>query len=97
MVSRFTPHGSFPEGFWREETGPVAMDLGVAVVEGGWYWQQRAVWFRSMRLPLWLFPSSLAYKRVVNGLYEFSVSISFPLLGKLVSYRGQLNADTSPV
>lgn len=90
MVSVFTPNGFYPSGYWREETGAIKMDLGVKVIEGGWHWQQRAIWFNSIRLPLWLFPSSHAYKKVVDSSYEFSVSLSFPIIGKLVSYSGIL-------
>ena len=93
MISIFTPTGHYPGGFWREETGPIKMDLGVRVIEGGWYWQQRSIWFKSIRLPLWLFPSSHAYKKVVDGLYEFSVSFSLPIIGKLLSYSGKLNVQ----
>lgn len=91
MISIFTPTGNYPSGYWRENTGVIAMDLGVRVIEGGWYWQQRAIWFKSIRLPLWLFPSSHAYKKIVDGKYQFSVNFSLPVIGKLLSYSGKLN------
>ena len=91
MVSIFTPFDIYPNGFWREQTGVIKLDLGVKVIDGGWYWQQKAIWFKSLQLPLWLFPSSNAYKKIVNGFYEFSVSFSLPILGKLFSYSGRLS------
>ena len=94
MVSLFVPHGSFPAGYWSETTGKLALELGVVIKEGGWYWVQRKIKFRGIPLPLWLFPASHAYKRIKNGLYEFSVTFSLPVIGKLLSYSGVLTPKT---
>jgi len=91
MESIFEPQGTYPDGYWREATGVMKMDLGVQIKEGGWYWQQKKIWFKSIPLPLGLFPYSHAYKKIENGLYEFSVFISLPVLGELISYSGRLN------
>jgi len=93
MVSKFKPIGSYPDGHWQEQTGMVKMDLGVTIKDGGWYWVQKNVWYKSVKLPIWLFPSSLAYKRIVDSKYEFSVSISLPLVGKLIHYSGALEVQ----
>jgi hypothetical protein len=93
-VSVFTPYGVYPNGYWREKTGVISIDLGVKIIDGGWFWQQKSIWFKSFSLPLWLFPSSHAYKRVIEGRYEFSVSFELPFIGKLLSYSGLL--DISP-
>ena len=90
MVSVFVPHGSYPGGFWSETTGSLALILGVVVKDGGWYWVQRKVKLMGVPLPLFLFPSSNAYKRITDGKYEFSVSFELPIMGKLVSYSGLL-------
>lgn len=94
MISYFVPQGVYPDGFWSETTGALALRLGVDIRDGGWYWVQRQVRFLGMPLPIKLFPESHAYKRINNGLYEFSVSFKFPILGKLVSYSGMLSPQT---
>lgn len=93
MVSKFKPCGSYPDGYWQEQTGSLKMDLGVQIKEGGWYWVQKSVWFKSLKLPDILFPSSFAYKRIVDGKYEFSVSISLPVIGRIVRYGGLLKLE----
>ncbi len=93
MVSVFVPHGTFPDGFWSETTGPLALKVGVEIRDGGWFWIQRQIRFKGIPLPLWLFPSSHAYKRVMGGLYEFSVTFTLPVFGKLVSYGGLLRPE----
>ncbi|MCJ8170749.1 DUF4166 domain-containing protein [Atopomonas sediminilitoris] len=90
MASVFTPHDHYPTGYWRETSGRLSLTLGVVVKDGGWYWVQRKITFMGVPLPLFLFPSSEAYKRINNGKYEFSVSFSLPFIGKLFSYSGLL-------
>lgn len=90
MVSLFVPHGVYPQGYWRETTGALALDLGVAIRDGGWYWIQRRISIFGVPLPLAWFPKSQAYKRINQGLYEFSVSFRFSLIGQLVRYSGNL-------
>ncbi|PCJ14488.1 MAG: hypothetical protein COB04_15095 [Gammaproteobacteria bacterium] len=90
MTSIFKPHGKQPEGYWSETTGKLSLELGVDVYEGGWYWVQRKVKFLGIPLPLFLFPSSKAYKKIEDGQYLFSVVFSLPVLGKLVGYSGAL-------
>jgi hypothetical protein len=97
MSSIFVPHGQYPDGYWSESTGKLSLELGIEVREGGWYWKQRKVKFMDVQLPLWFFPASQAYKRITNGMYEFSVTFTLPLLGKLVSYSGVLTPKTTPV
>lgn len=98
MNSLFTPHGNYPAGHWSETSGPVTLQLGVAINQGGWYWQPRAMRLRGMPLPLWLLPRSHAYKRIVSGplgeRYQFSVSFNLPLLGQLLGYAGELDMTT---
>lgn len=99
MNSLFTPHGRYPDGHWSETSGPVTLQLGVAITEGGWFWQPRAMRLHGMPLPLWLLPRSHAYKRIVSGptgeRYQFSVSFNLPLLGQLLGYAGELEMSAS--
>jgi Domain of unknown function (DUF4166) len=90
MSSVFMPQGHYPNGYWCEMTGKLAIELGVDIREGGWYWIQREIRFKGILLPLCFFPSIQAYKRIKNGMYEFSVAFSFPFFGKLLSYSGLL-------
>jgi len=91
MVSVFTPKGHYPAGYWHESTGKLSFKLGVNLLEGGWYWVLKNITFMGVPMPAWLFPSSHAYKRITDGLYEFSVTFRLPLLGQLVSYSGKLS------
>lgn len=95
LSSIFVPHGNYPDGYWKESLGKLNLELGVDIVNGGWYWTQRNVKFFGIRLPLWLFPRSRAYKNIVDGQYYFSVTFTLPLIGKILSYNGTLNAQTS--
>ncbi len=90
MVSVFTPHGNYPTGYWSETTGKLSLILGVKIFEGGWHWVQRKIKFMGISMPLWLFPSSHAYKQIKNEMYEFSVTFKIPVIGKLLSYSGKL-------
>ncbi len=75
----------------------LSLNLGVKILDGGWYWVQRKVKFMEVPMPTWLFPSSHAYKRIKNGMYEFSVTLTLPMIGKLVSYNGVLTPNTKLV
>lgn len=91
--SSFSPHGRWPDGYWIERSGPLELELGVDVREGGWHWRTRAARYRGMRIPQRLMPRSTAYKRIENGRYRFHVAFCLPVLGEMVSYDGLLEAD----
>jgi hypothetical protein len=93
LRSAFQPKGSWPHGYWLETTGALTLALAVDVREGGWYWQPLRAWLHGIPIPLWLLPRTQAYKRIENGLYHFYVGFSLPLLGKLFSYSGALQAE----
>jgi hypothetical protein len=90
VQSIFTPVGDYRQGYWLEKTGPVTLKLGVDVIDGSWHWRLMAVRFFSLSLPLFLFPNSVAYKKVIGDCYQFHVSFSIPLLGQLFCYEGSL-------
>jgi hypothetical protein len=90
ISSIFSPIGNYPHGYWIEQTGKIYLELGVEIHDGGWYWIQKKIKFMNITIPAWLAPKSNAYKRVKNGKYEFSVTLSLPLIGKLFSYSGIL-------
>jgi hypothetical protein len=90
MRSLFVPVGQRPTGYWVESTGPLKMDLTVDIVDGGWYWRCLRLTVKGLRLPVWLFPKSRAYKRIEDGNYRFYVGFSVPLLGTVLSYSGLL-------
>lgn len=93
MYSIFKPHGKYPSGCWQETTGVLMLELGVEIIDGGWYWKQKKVSCMDISLPQTLMPKTNAYKKVVNGKYFFYVGISLPLLGEVLSYSGDLSAN----
>lgn len=95
LVSIFEPVGVWPEGYWIEQTGPLSLQLTVDVNDGGWQWRPLRASYRGLRLPLWLLPKSRAGKRIVDGKYVFHVEFALPVMGKVLSYSGTLDADAA--
>jgi hypothetical protein len=93
LDSDFIACGRLGDGFLLENSGPIRLALSVDVVNGGWYWRRRRIWLFGVPMPQFLFPSTVAYKRIECGRYRFYVSFSLPLLGPLLSYGGLLDAD----
>lgn len=92
MLSVFSPVGHYPDGYWCEKTGNIQMHLGVNVIDGGWHWVQRKLLIRGITIPAVLYPQTLAYKKIVDGKYEFAVQLTYGKLGLLVGYSGILEA-----
>lgn len=90
LVSCFKPMGHYPTGYWLEETGAITLQLGVEIIEGGWYWRQQAVLLKGKPMPMWLLPKTQAYKRIHQGRYVFHVNFSYPIIGNCLSYSGTL-------
>ena len=95
VKSTFIPHGSWPDGYWVERSGMLALQLGVDIIDGGWHW--RCVGARLGRLPFprWLLPRTRAYKVIRGGKYVFHVGFALPLFGDVLGYEGRL--DATPV
>lgn len=92
MLSVFKPRGTIANGYWVEETGPIKMSLTVDIKDGGWHWRCLKLTVFGIPVPVWLVPKSKAYKRIIQGKYEFYVGFTLPLFGKLLSYEGILDA-----
>jgi hypothetical protein len=91
LTSIFTPHGAYPDGYWSETTGAMTLRLGVDITAGGgWQWRPMRVRLAGVPLPLSLFPTSRAGKRIENQQYRFQVVFSMPFLGRLLEYGGLL-------
>lgn len=89
--SVFEPSGCYPDGYWVERSGPIALRLQVALIDGAWHWKQQRLRVAGIALPGWLTPNTIAAKQAVDGKYLFSVDIRFPLLGSVLAYRGELS------
>jgi len=94
-LSKFEPIGNKTTGYWLENTGVLTLALTVDIIEGGWYWRCLKAWVKDIRVPLFLFPKTTAFKRIENGKYRFYVELSLPLLGKVLAYQGDLEAAIS--
>ena len=90
MTSLFRPIGNKSDGYWLEETGPISMALTVDCPDGGWHWRCLVIRIYKMRLPMWFFPQSKAYKLIEDGKYRFYVGFSLPIIGPVLSYSGKL-------
>ncbi|MES2946605.1 MAG: DUF4166 domain-containing protein [Pseudomonadota bacterium] len=95
LVSIFEPVGVWPQGYWIERTGPLSLQLTVDVNDGAWQWRPLRASYRGLRLPLCLLPQSRAGKRIVDGKYVFHVEFALPVMGKVLSYSGTLDADAA--
>ena len=95
MVSRFEPVGCWPQGYWQERTGPLSLRMTVDIVDQGWEWRPLRASFKNIRVPLWLLPLSRAGKRIEQGQYVFRVEFSLPMIGRVLSYSGALEAECS--
>lgn len=91
LVSIFTPAGNYPDGFWCEKTGSIELELGVEIKDGGWFWIQRKLRFMGVPIPGILYPRTTAYKKIVDGKYEFGVELSYRFFGTFVKYTGLLD------
>jgi hypothetical protein len=76
----------------RERFGPVAVDMALVADRASLRYVLRRWAFFAIPLPLWLGPRSTASESVEDGTFKFDVSISHPITGLIVRYRGTLTA-----
>jgi hypothetical protein len=92
-VSVFRPVGRWPDGCWIEHVGPLRLALKVDVQNGEWRWNPVGMRLWGLPLPAWAAPRVVATKGVEDKRYRFSVVVSHPLLGLMLSYGGVLEAQ----
>jgi hypothetical protein len=92
MRSTFVPVGAWPDGYWYEMTSALQLRLTVDTAGGGWQWRPLRAYLYGVRLPLRLLAESRAGKRVEEGRYVFLVEFVVPLVGRVLSYGGQLQS-----
>jgi hypothetical protein len=95
MLSILRPIGTRPTGYWIESTGPLQLFVAVDIIDGGWHWRCIKIQAFGIRLPLFLFPASQAFKKIENDKYRFFVGFSLPVLGQILSYGGLLHLQAS--
>jgi hypothetical protein len=88
--SVFRPVGSYPQGYWVEETAAMSLRLKVELDKGSWRWHHVGTRLMGMPVPSWLAPRVVAVKSAVGPEYRFSVDIALPLIGHVLSYAGTL-------
>ena len=93
--SLFVPVGNYPHGHWMETSGALNLRLQVRVVAGGWHWVPAGAQLGPIVLPRWMLGSTLAYKEIVEGHYNFQVEIRLPLLGTILRYGGLLALEAN--
>ena len=97
LRSTFVPVGTWPDGYWVENTGALQLRLTVDVDHsGGWRWRPLRVRLHGLPLPLHLLPQSHAGKWVdADGRYVFEVAFVMPFIGTLLRYGGELQLEAA--
>ena len=93
--SLFVPVGSYPHGHWIENSGALKLRLHVRIVAGGWHWMPAGAQLGPIALPPWMLGSTVAYKEIIEGCYNFQVKIRLPLLGTILRYGGLLALEAN--
>lgn len=79
---------------WREllmeRSGPVTFGIHLEIVDGGTRFITRRVWLLGIPLPLFLAPGVLAIETPVPGGWHAKVNLSFPLIGEMLAYEGEI-------
>lgn len=77
-----------------EQFGPLVFDMALVIDRERLMLVLRRWRGFGIALPLWLAPRSTAFEAEENGLFQFDVEISHPLVGLIVRYCGTLGART---
>jgi hypothetical protein len=73
-----------------ERSGPVTFGIHVEIVDGGTQFITRRVWLLGIPLPLCCAPSVQAIETPVPGGWHATVQLSFPLIGEMLGYEGEI-------
>jgi hypothetical protein len=82
------------DGLLVERFGPLRFGFALPVDgEGALTMVMRRWWFGPIPMPMALAPRAPAREWQEEGLFSFEVSISLPLIGLVVAYRGWLDSE----
>ena len=95
MVSTQEPGRGRNAHLMVERFGPVAVALAVTVVERRLYLTPRRWTVFGVPLPKFLLPGGQTFEAEENGKFQFDVTISVPIVGRLVRYCGWLEPQTT--
>ena len=79
------------KGHLIERLGPMAYGLEVPADDQGLAMVLRGMTVFGLPMPRLLWPRISAFERVEDGLFAFDVSVSVPVGGFVIRYRGRLN------
>ncbi|WP_176228560.1 DUF4166 domain-containing protein [Roseovarius litorisediminis] len=77
-----------------ERFGPITVALALVVDDGRLYLKPRRWSVLGLPLPKALLPGGASFEHASDGHFNFDVTISAPIVGLIVKYRGQLQPDT---
>lgn len=83
------------QGLLMERSGPVTFGIHVEIIDGGTRLITRRVWLLGIPIPLFLAPSVLAIETPVPGGWHAKVQLSFPLIGEMLGYEGEIYPNKS--
>jgi hypothetical protein len=81
------------DDFLVEKMGPLSLYLQPIAEGGRLVYRLIATQLGPITLPAALAPSVTAWESERDGKYQFEVSVSLPLFGKLVRYSGSLDLE----
>jgi hypothetical protein len=87
--SHVTAHDYRPDCI-VETRGMVSADIRLHPVPEGLRWEVESFRLFGFALPPALAPATQALERDVDGIYHFEMSMTLPLLGDFIAYRGWL-------
>ncbi len=77
-------------GLLMERSGPVTFGIHLKIVDGGTRFITQRVWLLGIPVPLILAPKVLAVETPVPGGWHAKVQLSFPLIGEMLGYEGEI-------
>ncbi len=77
-----------------ERLGPIHMNMAVSVTDGVLTYELAKTRILGIPIPKFIGPRVTAIEEQVGDLYRFSVVVAMPVVGKLVSYFGDMSVET---